>query len=199
MRFSVARLRVVAAAAAVGVLGMAGPCLGQEIRVGAGFSGRDLVVQDGSGPEQGSSITAEYLFKPIEALRWVGRPRPYVGVLVSLDGYTNFAQAGLNWRVQHGRFYVDLGGGGAIHDGAISLPGPEEGLPDEVNDARRRARDEGVDFGQRVLFHASLAAGVRLNKHWAIELGAQHWSNGHVHSATNDGSDIASVRVAYRR
>lgn len=172
--------------------------LADELRVGVGRSGHDLVITDEIGKEQGVAATAEYLFDSPRALRFLGGPRPYVGTMLSLEGYTNFLQAGLNWRLERGRFYADLGGGGAVHDGHLDLPQPVAGLSAEENERRRALNADRVRFGKRVLFHASLTAGVRVTDNLAVEVGAQHWSNGNVHSPVNDGSDILHLRTAYR-
>lgn len=73
----------------------------QEFRVGAGYAPH--------GPEKGSSVVVDYLFKRSQALDFIGAPRPYVGTQLSLEGYTNYAQAGLIWRFEQKRTYVDLG------------------------------------------------------------------------------------------
>jgi len=176
----------------------AGRGLAQEVKVGVAYSAPELVLGNSHAPEQGTSVTAEYLFKPIKALRFMGSPRIYLGGVATLDGYTNFAQAGLSWRFQRGRAYVDLGGGLAIHDGELELPKPEPGLSDEENARRRQVRDERSEFVYRELLHASLAFGWRLNDSLAVELSGQHWSNGHLGNTGNDGTDIIGVRLAYR-
>lgn len=170
----------------------------QELRAGVGLSGHDLVIKDEPGGEQGVSATAEYLFPSPRFLRVLGGPRPYIGGTASLEGHTNFLDAGLLWRLERGRFYVDAGGGGAVHDGELDLPQPMAGLSAEENARRRRVLEEQLVFGERFLFHATLTAGWRVTDHWALEVGAQHWSNGDVSSPTNDGSDILHLRTAYR-
>ncbi|HEY9217522.1 MAG TPA: acyloxyacyl hydrolase [Phenylobacterium sp.] len=191
-------LRSAAAAATVAMLAAPAVAHADEVRLGFGRSGHDLVIEDEFGKEQGLSVTGEYLFDSPSILRYVGSPRPYVGAMVSLDGYTNFLSAGLNWRASYKRVYMDVGGGAGIHDGNITLPQPEVGLSAEENERRRQLNREFVEFGRRVLFNATLTAGYRVTDHWAVEIGAQHWSNGNVHSAHNDGSDILHLRTAYR-
>ena len=58
--------------AALGVaLGAAsGAAQAQELRVGAGYSPH--------GPEEGASVIVEYLFPPVQALKAVGTPRPFL-------------------------------------------------------------------------------------------------------------------------
>lgn len=162
----------------------------QELRVGVGYAPHE--------PEVGSSVIIEYLFPPVEALKVLARPRPFVSTQLSLDGYTNYAQAGLIWRFEQKRTYVDLGAGIAVHDGHLSLPPPTPGLSDEENARRRAARDDYIEFDKRWVFHATFALGYRLNDRWAVELEGQHWSNGQLGNDTHDGADSVGLRAAYR-
>lgn len=184
--------------AASGFLGMASPSAAQEIRVGLGYTAQSLIYPGSHGTERGASVNAEYLFKPVTALHFIGSPRPFANVSVSLDGFTDFATIGLLWRVERGRFYADLGAGGAVHNGELFLPPPMVGLPLEENIRRRQIREERSEFAYRELFHATFDVGWRLNDRWAVELLGQHWSNGHLGTSSNDGADILSARLAYR-
>ncbi len=186
---SASRLPVTALAAA-SLLLSAGAVHAQELRVGAGYAPH--------GPEKGASVVIEYLFKPADALEFVGSPRPYVSTQLSLDGYTNYAQTGLMWRFEQKRTYIDLGAGLAVHDGALSLPRPTAGLSDEENQRRRRDRETYIEFDKRWLFHATFAVGLRLNESWAVEIEGQHWSNGQLGNETHDGADSVGLRAAYR-
>ncbi|MGH6963074.1 MAG: acyloxyacyl hydrolase [Phenylobacterium sp.] len=179
-----------AALAVVSGLAGAGAVQAQELRVGAGYAP--------NGPEHGASLIAEYLFKPLKVLSFVGSPRPYVSGQVSLEGVTSFAQAGLIWRWEGKRTYFDLGGGLSVHDGDLTLPRPMSGLTEEENARRRHERDVRAEWGYRTLFHATFALGWRLNSKWAVEFEGQHWSNGHVGSNTHDGANSLGVRAAYR-
>ena len=150
-----------------------------------------------NGPEHGASLIAEYLFKPLKVLSFVGSPRPYISGQLSLEDVTNFAQAGLIWRWEGKRTYFDLGGGLAVHDGALTLPRPSPAVPEEENIRRRHERDEHAEWGYRTIFHATFAVGWRLNSRWAVEFEGQHWSNGHVGSNTHDGANSLGLRAAY--
>ncbi|MCX7586747.1 acyloxyacyl hydrolase [Phenylobacterium sp. 58.2.17] len=178
--------------AALGVaLGAAsGAAQAQELRVGAGYSPH--------GPEEGASVIVEYLFPPVQALKAVGTPRPFLSTQLSLDGYTNYAQGGLIWRFERQQAYLDLGAGVAVHDGSLYLARPEPGQPHEENLRRRAARDEYIEFDKRWVFHATFAVGYRLNERWAVEFEGQHWSNGQFGSDTHDGVDSLGLRAAYR-
>lgn len=178
------------ASATLAGLGQAGPAQAQELRVGGGYSAH--------GPEKGASVIGEYLFPPSQALKFIGKPRPYVSAQLSLDDYTNFAQAGLIWRFERKRTYLDLGAGVAVHDGDLSLPRPTPGLPDEENEWRRQVRKEYIEFDRRWLFHATFAVGYRINDLWAVEFEGQHWSNGEFGSDTHDGVDSLGLRASRR-
>lgn len=162
----------------------------QELRLGGGYAPH--------GPEKGASVMAEFLFPPVRALDFAGSPRPYASAQLSLDGYTNYAQAGLMWRLERKRTYLDLGAGISVHDGELHLPRPEVGVPDEENQRRRELRDERIEFDKRWVFHATFAVGLRLNQNWAVEIEGQHWSNGQLGNDTHDGADSLGLRAAYR-
>jgi len=176
--------------AAGALLALAAPCGAQELRLGAGYAPHE--------PEQSASMVVDYVFKSPKALAFAGAPRPYLGAQVSLEGDTSFAQAGLLWRWERGRAYLDLGAGLAVHDGAISLPQPQAGLSPEENERRRYDLKVRYEFGHRVLYHATFAVGWRLSERWAVEVEGQHWSNGHLGSDTHDGADSLGLRGAYR-
>lgn len=183
--------RTLAAAFAAGsALAVAGASQAQELRVGAGYAPHE--------PEQGTSVVVDYLFKPPKLLKFAGSPRPYLGAQFSLDGFTNFAQTGLIWRMERGRAYLDLGAGLAVHDGDLSLPPPMVGLPLEENIRRRRDRDTRIEYETRIQYHATFALGWRVSPRWAVELEGQHWSNGHLGSDIHDGADSLGLRGAYR-
>ena len=114
------------------LLAAAGPCGAQELRAGAGYAPHK--------PEQSASIVADYVFKSPKILKFAGAPRPYVGTQVSLEGDTNYAQAGLTWRWGRGKLYLDLGAGLAVHDGAISLLWRTDHLGEDTYTALRRMR-----------------------------------------------------------
>jgi lipid A 3-O-deacylase len=178
------------AALAVGVAAAAGACRAQELRAGFDYATHT--------PEVGASFEADFLFPQLKALSFLGSPRPYVGTQISLQGYTDFAEAGLLWRIPHGRFYLDLGAGLATHNGEVNVPPPMAGVSPEENDRRRHERETRNQFEHRMLYHATFALGWRLSPKWALEFEGQHWSNGHLGTNTNDGADTLGLRAAYR-
>lgn len=172
------------------VLAIAGGAEAQEFRLGVG--------QAPHGPEKGDSMVVEYVFPPIKALSFIGSPKPYVGAQVSLEDYTNYAQAGVLWRFERERVYFDLGGGLSVHDGNLTLPRPTAGESVEENERRRDIRRRYIEFDTRWLFHATFAVGYRLTDKWAVEFEGQHWSNGQLGNDTHDGSDSLGLRASYR-
>lgn len=181
--------RLIAGLAAAAIVPAAAEA--QELRVGAGYSPHP--------PEYGGSIIVEYQFEPLQALRRIGSPRPYLSTQLSTDSYTNYVQAGLAWRLHEGRrTYFDLGGGLSVHDGELYLPRPDPDASPEENAPRRHAREERIEFDKRWVFHATFAWGLRLNERWAVEFEGQHWSNGQLNSETHDGVDSLGLRAAYR-
>ncbi len=190
------RPRVLAAAAAL-VLVPAAAQAG-EVRFGGGPSGHDLVFQvDDEGQEQGASITADVVFDSPPLLRRIGA-RPYVGGALSLDGHTNFADAGVLWRLEGRKFYGEFATGLAVHDGEVDLPRPDPSQTPEENARRQKVLNEKIDFGSRVVLHFGAAVGYRVTDRWAVELGTQHWSHGGLFGDNNDGADILNLRAAYR-
>lgn len=184
-------------------LGAATPAMAEqglisEVAIGAANSAHDLVGLEDNASEQGRLATLDVTFQKWELLDWMGSPRPFVGVAVSLSNYTNFLSAGLVWRYTFGPVYLDVGAGGALHDGYVDLPQPEDGLPLAENQRRRRMLDKHTEFGRNSLFHARFAVGYTLSEEWGVELGTQHWSNGNLGNPTNDGADLLEVRVARR-
>ncbi|CAN7402631.1 acyloxyacyl hydrolase [Phenylobacterium sp. LjRoot219] len=184
-------LRAAAAGiAAAAALAAGGGSQAQELRVGVGYAPHP--------PEEGASVIAEYLFKPLRALSFMGSPRPYASAQLSLDGFTNFGQAGLIWRWERKRVYLDLGGGLSVHDGHLNLPKPEPGLSAEENQHRVHEREEQLEWGYRTIFHSTFAIGWRVTPRWALEFEGQHWSNGRIGGETHDGANSLGLRAAYR-
>jgi lipid A 3-O-deacylase len=182
------------------LLAMAPACAtAAEVRVGAGPSGHDLVWRiDEEGQEQGASVTADVVFDRAEALPWLGKPRPYVGGAVSLDGFTNFAHAGVLWRKNWRRLYIEAGTGLAVHDGHINLADPDPALPPAENARRAKRQAELIQYGSRVLLHFNAALGYRVTDRFAMEIGTQHWSHGGIFGKDNEGADILALRGSWR-
>jgi hypothetical protein len=106
---------------------------------------------------------------------------PYAFVSVNSAGDTNFAAAGLSWKIG-GPIYVRPGIGLALHTG-----------PSRVRPGRDR-----IDFGSRVLFEPELAVGAQIGGGASIEASWVHLSHATLFSGQNPGTDNFGVRLNYR-
>lgn len=134
--------------------------------------------------EDGIDVMAGYRFGPVDALRVIGRPQPYVMGSLNTAGDTSFIAAGLGWKLGKGPVYVRPGIGLAIHDG-----------PDfRVNPVTGRQ----TDLGSRVLFSPEIAVGTRLGDRLTVEASWVHLSHARLFDGEqNPGLDMIGVRLAY--
>jgi hypothetical protein len=134
-----------------------------------------------SGQEGGADVQVGWRGRRFSGLSEIGSPSAQAYVSVNTAGDTNFAAAGLSWKIGD-RFYLRPAISLAVHDG----PGEFEAPPDRI------------DFGSRVLFVLEGGLGARLNERWSVEASVVHLSHGTIFSAHNPGSDNFGVRVNYR-
>ena len=134
------------------------------------------------GFEDGADIQLGWRGERIAALGFLGAPSPYVFGSLSTAGDTNFAAAGLSWKIGN-RFYVRPGIGVAIHDRDSLIVGP---------DGLRR------DFGSRILFAPEIGVGYQFNERFSAEASLVHLSQGQIFSRQNPGMDSLGVRLNYR-
>lgn len=128
--------------------------------------------------ESGADIKAGWIGEPIEALAAIGRPAPHLLLSAALDGGTDYAAAGLNWKF--GRtFYLRPGIGLAINNGPSRA----------VSNGRR------VDLGSPVTFEPEAAVGWQLNERFAVEASWVHLSHATLFSRQNRGLDSIGVRL----
>ena len=106
---------------------------------------------------------------------------PYAFVSVNSAGDTNFAAAGLSWKIG-GPIYVRPGIGLAVHTG-----------PSRVRPGRDR-----IDFGSRVLFEPELGIGAQLGSSASVEASWVHLSHATLFGRQNPGTDNFGVRLNYR-
>jgi hypothetical protein len=131
--------------------------------------------------ESGQDIKAGWIGEPVERLRAIGRPAPHALVSKSLNGATDYAAVGLNWRF--GRtLYARPGIGLAVHNGPSRA----------VREGRR------VDLGSPVLFAPELAFGWRLSERVALEASWIHLSHATLLSRQNRGMDSWGLRLLVR-
>jgi hypothetical protein len=79
-----------------------------------------------------------------------------------------------------GPIFVELGVGGALHDGKLDTTDPD-----------RRS------LGCRVLFHVQGDIGVELGDNWRLMAHADHMSNANI-CDRNEGLETAGLRLGYR-
>jgi hypothetical protein len=133
------------------------------------------------GFEDGADLQVGWRGERITGLGAIGGPSPYAFASVNSAGDTNYAAAGLSWKIG-GPLYVRPGIGIAIHDG------PER----RVRNGRR------VDLGSRVLFEPELAVGYELNEQVSVEASWVHLSHAQLFSRQNAGMDNFGLRLNYR-
>jgi hypothetical protein len=146
-------------------------------------------------------VAAGAIGAPLERLRRIGRPSPYVLAAVNSDGGTNYAAAGLSWRLNlrsDGRIYLRPGLGVAVHDGDIDHPSPyEPGITAQEQANRFRRGREEIDLGSRVLFQPEVALGWRVSPRVALEASWLHVSHGQLFGRQNPGLSDLGIRLVY--
>ncbi|WP_305097324.1 acyloxyacyl hydrolase [Croceibacterium aestuarii] len=136
-------------------------------------------------PESGTDVELGYRFDPIEGLRAIGKPSPYLFASVNTGGDTSFAGAGLAWKVEKGRFYIRPGIGFVVQDGPRSRIDPLSG--------------KHTELGSRVLFEPELALGTKLSEQLSVEASWVHISHARLFNARqNPGVDMMGVRLNWR-
>lgn len=96
---------------------------------------------------------------------------PYVEVLA---GRVSTITVGAETRFTSGRWYFEPGVGAAVH----------------IGDGRQ-------DFGSTGLFHFTGSLGYRLTDHAAVEVAAEHWSNGFL-AKPDRGLNSVGLRFVWR-
>jgi hypothetical protein len=160
--------------------GAAGAAEAAELFGGLHAHDVDTVLTKG-GFERGVDLQIGWRGERIGALRAIGAPAPHAFVSVNSAGDTNFAAAGLSWKVG-GTLYLRPGVGIAVHD----------------RSSRAVAGDRRVDFGSRILFEPELGIGYQLNDRVSVEASWVHLSHAQLFSRQNPGLDNFGVRLNYR-
>lgn len=159
---------------------LAAPAHAGEVFAGAYVHAVDtpFTLETGEG---GYDVALGYRFDRIEALSLIGKPAPYVVGSVNVEGDTNWAAAGLSWKIGKGPVYVRPGIGIGVHDGPKLRYGP---------DGTR------YDLGSRVVFEPEIAIGTRLSDRVSVEASWTHLSHARLfNSNQNPGIDMMGVRV----
>jgi lipid A 3-O-deacylase len=143
----------------------------------------------GHHKESGADINLELLFGSPAFLKFIGAPRPHIGMDVNSDDNTNQFYLGLTWNGdlissvlgKSDAIYVQGSLGGAIHDGET------EG----VESATQKR------LGSRLLFRESAEFGWRYSPGQSIGIFMDHISNASL-AEHNDGLTSLGVRLGYK-
>jgi lipid A 3-O-deacylase len=167
---------------AVSAAQAAGPV--DEVRVGALAQGLGAISPD---KEDGAAVTGEVLFRKLESLKFVGSPRPLLGLSIATGEFaTSSVYAGFNWGVDLGPWaFIDGGVGLAVHDGEVSF-NPADPLIDEHN-----------FLGCRVLARLSADLGVKIAPRVTASIHTSHMSNAGLCSE-NEGLDSTGLRLGVK-
>ncbi len=144
-----------------------------------GFYDHDATFADEKF-ESGQDIKAGWIGEPIEALSAIGSPAPHVLLSAALDGGTDYAAVGLNWKFG-GKLYFRPGIGLSVNNG-----------PDRAFSNGRR-----VDLGSKVTFEPEAAVGWRISDRVAVEASWVHLSHATLFSKQNRGIDSLGVRLLF--
>jgi hypothetical protein len=134
------------------------------------------------GFEHGADLQLGWRGGRLRALSAIGAPAPHVFGSLSTSGQTNFAAAGVSWRIG-GDLYVRPGIGLAVQDRKRLIVG---------NDGFRR------DLGSRVLFAPEIGAGYRVTEQVSVEASWVHLSQAQLFSGQNPGMDSIGVRLNHK-
>ena len=159
----------------------ASPASAAEIFAGLLAHDVDTPLTSG-GFEDGADIELGWRGDRSDALRFLGRPQPYVFASLATGGETHFAAAGLSWRLGGGRFFARPGIGLAIH--TRSSHGVMNGFR--------------TDLGSRILFEPELGLGYRISERVSLEAAWVHVSHAQLFSRQNPGMDSIGLRFSFR-
>lgn len=126
----------------------------------------------------------ELLFTPLDALYWLGSPRPHVGATINFGGLESMAYAGLTWRANifDSPVFIEGAFGAAIHngstDGAAVAPARNLGCP--------------------VLFHEAASLGYDFTPSASVMLTIEHASHAGLCGANNRGLTNLGVRFGFK-
>lgn len=160
----------------------AAPCAAQEVFAGAYVHDVHTPLTLYTG-ERGADIELGYRFGRSAALRFIGRPAPYVIASLNTRGDTSFAGAGLSWKLGKGPVYARPGIGLVVQNG---------------HRLRVAANGQRTDLGSPVLFEPEIALGTRLSDKLAIEASWTHISHARLFNwRQNPGIDMMGVRLEF--
>jgi hypothetical protein len=165
-------------------IGVLAACAATPAMAGEVFGG--LYVHDvdtpltHSGIEGGLDAQLGYRWDPL--MNGKG-PQPYVFAAINSAGETNYAAAGLSFKIGD-KLFLRPGLGIAVHTGSASnFDHPQHGH---------------IDFGSRVLFEREMGAGVRFSDRATIEASWVHISHAQVFGQQNPGMDNFGARLSWK-
>jgi hypothetical protein len=133
-----------------------------------------------SGIEGGIDAQLGYRWDP---LMNENGPQPYVIAAVNSAGETNYAAAGMSFKIGD-KFFLRPGLGIAVHTGSAANF-------DHPNHDR-------IDFGSRILFEPEIGAGFRISNSATIEASWVHMSHAQIFGEQNPGIDNFGARLSWR-
>ena len=134
--------------------------------------------------EGGADFEAGYRFDRIEALRFLGKPAPYLIGSLNTRGDTAFAGAGLSWKIGKGPVYARPELGVVVHDGPKLRIAPD---------------GTHTELGSRVLFEPGIGIGVKVSPRLGIEASWTHISQGRLFNwEQNPGIDMWGARFNWK-
>jgi len=168
-----------------------------EIVVGVLQHDIDLIASEHEG---GLAINAEVRFTAPEFFKWIGRPRPTLGITYATDNPgTDTAYGGLTWNIGLWEgFYTDLFFGLSVHNGNDDFDHFAAVASGAIAD------DSGIEkfLGCAVLFREAVEIGYRFGaaeKH-SVSAMVSHLSHGELLCGDdrNAGMDHWGVRYGYK-
>lgn len=136
--------------------------------------------------DQIEDISFDVLFTSpdLDVFRWIGSPRPDLGVTVNLDGQDSLAHLSLTWQLPifETPFYIEGAFGAAIHNGYLT------GSPDP---------ERYSNFGCRVNFYERYGVGAHLSDNVTASLLYEHTSNNGWCDA-NQGLSNVGLRLGWK-
>lgn len=160
---------------------LAAPTAASADEIFGGVYAHDVNLVTKSGIENGTDFELGWRGERIGFLRALGSPSPHVFASVNSAGDTNFAAAGVSWKIGK-QVYLRPGIGIAVHDG-----------PDHYD-----LTGERIYFGSRILFEPELGIGFQASDRLSVEASWVHLSHATLFSSQNPGLDTMGVRLNYR-